>query len=56
MEQSDVMAYHFEDYPQFKDLKCPEWSHLSAENAHFFTAELAKLMLADKAIINSQTN
>lgn len=56
VEQSDVMAYHFEDYPQFKDLKCPEWSHLSAKDAHFFTAELAKLMLADKAIINPQTN
>lgn len=56
VKQTAVKAYHFEDYPQFKDLQCPEWSHLSVGDAHFFTAELAKIMLADKVIINSKTN
>lgn len=56
VQRAAVKAYHFEDYPQFKDLQCPEWSHLSVEDAHFFTAELAKLMLADKAITNTETN
>ncbi len=56
VNQSKVKAYHFEDYDQFKDLKCPEWSHLSMKDAQFFTTELAKIMLKDKVIINSKTN
>lgn len=56
VKKSNVMAYHFEDYPQFKDLKCPEWSHLSSEDGNYFTTEMAKLMLADEVITNSKTN
>ena len=56
VKKSNVMAYHFEDYPQFKDLKCPEWSHLSSEDANYFTTEMAKLMLADEVITKSKTN
>ena len=56
VEKAKVPAYHFEDYDQFKNLKCPEWSHLSAKDARFFTTELAKLMLEDTAITNSQNN
>ena len=54
--QAKVKAYHFEDYDQLKDLKCPEWSHLSANDAKYFTNEIAKLMIADKAITISKTN
>ncbi len=56
VQKTNVKAYHFEDYEQFKNLKCPEWSHLSAEGARFFTTELAKLMIADDVITNSKTN
>ena len=56
VQQANVKAYHFEDYEQFKNLKCPEWSHLSAEDARFFTTELAKLMIEDGAITNSKNN
>lgn len=56
VRQANVKSYHFEDYAQFKNLKCPEWSHLSAEDAQYFTTELAKLMLADNAITTSKTN
>jgi len=56
VQRANVKAYHFEDYEQFKNLKCPEWSHLSAEDARFFTTELAKLMIADKAITNTKNN
>jgi len=56
VKQADVKAYHFEDYKQFKDLKCPEWSHLSIKDARFFTTELAKIMIKDKVITNSKTN
>ncbi|MFT4831568.1 MAG: hypothetical protein ACI815_001217 [Psychroserpens sp.] len=56
VQQTNVKAYHFEDYEQLKNLKCPEWSHLSAEDARYFTTELAKIMIADKAITNSKNN
>jgi hypothetical protein len=56
VEQANVNAYHFEDYEQLKNLKCPEWSHLSAEDARYFTTELTKIMIADKAITNSKNN
>jgi hypothetical protein len=48
--QADVKAYHFEDYQQFKDLQCPEWSHLSASDARYFTTELAQLMIQDQVV------
>jgi hypothetical protein len=56
VKQSKVKAYHFEDYKQFKNLKCPEWSHLSAKDARFFTTELAKIMINDGVISNPKNN
>jgi hypothetical protein len=56
VQQANVKAYHFEDYEKFKNLKCPEWSHLSAKDARFFTTELAKLMIADDVITISKNN
>ncbi|MDC9723857.1 MAG: hypothetical protein PSN34_13940 [Urechidicola sp.] len=56
VSQAKVPSYHFEDYEQFKNLECPEWSHLSAEDARKFTTELAKIMLNDGVITNSKTN
>jgi hypothetical protein len=56
VQQANVKSYHFEDYEQLENLKCPEWSHLSAEDARYFTTELAKIMIADKAITNSKNN
>jgi hypothetical protein len=52
----NVKHYHFEDYEQFKNIDCPEWSHLSAKDARFFTSELAKIMIKDKAITNQKIN
>ena len=48
--------YHFEDYAQFKNLTCPEESHLSKEDAEYFTKELAQIMIQDKVITNPKTN
>jgi len=56
VQQANVKSYHFEDYEQFKNLKCPEWSHLSSEDARFFTTELVQLMIVDDVITNSKTN
>jgi hypothetical protein len=56
VNQTKVKNYHFEDYKQFQNLECPEWSHLSASDARFFTSELAKIMIEDNAITNQKIN
>ncbi len=56
VKKAQVPAYHFEDYEVFKHLKCPEESHLSAQDADYFTAELALLLKADGVIPNHKTN
>ncbi len=53
---SKAKAYYYEDFEQFKDFICPEWSHLSANDARFFTKELVKIMNTDGALTNSKTN
>ncbi|MFH4966120.1 hypothetical protein V8G69_14045 [Gaetbulibacter sp. M235] len=54
VKQADVKAYHFEDYDQLKDLKCPEESHLSATDAEYFSTEIIKIMKVDGALTNSK--
>jgi len=56
VKQSHVKAYHFEDYESFKNLKCPEESHLSGKDAAYFTTEIVKIMKADGALSNSKNN
>ncbi len=51
-----VKSYHFEDYSQLKNLTCPEESHLSKEDAEYFTKELANIMIEDQAITNLKAN
>lgn len=50
VEQVGAKAYHYDDYPQFRDLFLPEWSHLATEDAQFFTRELIGILKKDKAI------
>lgn len=50
VEKADVKAYHYEDYPQFRNLNLPEWSHLALEDAQFFTRELIAILKEDKAL------
>lgn len=56
VKESHLKAYHFEDYDQLKDLKCPEESHLSAKDAQYFTTEIVKIMKADGALSHLKTN
>ncbi len=51
-----VKNYHFEDYSQLKNLTCPEESHLSKEDAEYYTKEMANIMIEDQAITNLKTN
>jgi hypothetical protein len=42
-------AYHYNDYEELRSIDyCPEWSHLSGENADVFTRELVKILQKDK--------
>lgn len=55
VKQLNVPNYHFEDFEQFKNLECPEESHLSASDAQYFTTELVRIMLADGVLSNTKT-
>lgn len=52
VKQANVPSYHFEDYNNLKGLICPEESHLSEEDAQYFTTELVKIMKNDSILIN----
>ncbi|TNJ43203.1 hypothetical protein KFZ70_10950 [Tamlana fucoidanivorans] len=51
-----VKSYHFEDFDQLKNLTCPEESHLSLEDANFYTKELVKILKEDNALTNQKPN
>ncbi|PWL38439.1 hypothetical protein DKG77_09235 [Flagellimonas aquimarina] len=56
VEKASVKAYHFEDYPQLQNLTLPEWSHLIADDADYFTREFIKIMQLDGILPNQKTN
>jgi hypothetical protein len=56
IEQSGAIGYHFEDYQRLKHLSCPEESHLSFEDAKYFTQELLKIMETNGDFQNSKSN
>jgi hypothetical protein len=56
VKQAEVKSYHFEDYEELKNLTCPEESHLSKQDAEYFTNTLVNIMKADGALSNSKTN
>jgi hypothetical protein len=39
---------HFEDYAETANFICPEWSHLSSEDAIIYTKHLARILQEDK--------
>ncbi len=53
---SELPAYHFEDYKQLQGLNLPEWSHLSAEAADFYTLEILKILENDGILTNQKIN
>lgn len=54
VKKSGAKGYHFEDYEQLKELDCPEWSHLSGDDADFFTSKIVSIMLKDETINNQK--
>jgi hypothetical protein len=55
VNETQVKSYHYEDYEELNYFICPEWSHLSEPDAIKFTAELAKIMIKDGVLTNSNS-
>lgn len=51
--KTNLPYIHFEDYPQLKGLNIPELSHLTKEDANFFTLELIKIFRKEGIISNN---
>jgi hypothetical protein len=41
---SGAPGIHFEDYPELAGFRCPEWSHLTAEDAKTFSRNLMPIL------------
>ncbi|HEY4616980.1 MAG TPA: hypothetical protein VIH09_02150 [Flavobacterium sp.] len=52
VKRAQVKSYHYQDYDWLNHFDCPEWSHLSANDAETFTLALAKIMMKDYALSN----
>jgi hypothetical protein len=44
LEATGCLGIHFEDYPELARFDCPEWSHLSQDDALLFTRGLYKIL------------
>ena len=42
---SGALGIHFEDHPELSGFTCPEWSHLTREDARTYTRRLAPLLV-----------
>lgn len=54
--KTKLPSIHFEDYPQLTGLHLPELSHLSKDDANFFTEELIKILREKKVLTTSNNN
>lgn len=54
--KSKLLAIHFEDYNQLQGLNLPELSHLSKEDAEYFTLELIKILNEKGVLIQTKIN
>ncbi|NNE30959.1 MAG: hypothetical protein HKN40_01175 [Winogradskyella sp.] len=53
VKATGAKSYHYEDYDQLRDMICPEWSHLSGEDADTFTRVIAEALIKDNALTKS---
>jgi len=45
---TNTLGIHFEDYPETAHMKCPEWSHLSPQDAIVYTKNFIKILVEEK--------
>tara|TARA_B100001123_G_scaffold58583_1_gene63082 strand:- start:263 stop:1357 length:1095 start_codon:yes stop_codon:yes gene_type:complete len=48
IEETGCLGVHFEDHVELKDFDCPEWSHLTQEDAIKFTKRLHTIIKREK--------
>jgi hypothetical protein len=48
LEVTGCEGIHFADYPATSSLQCPEFSHLSQQDAKIYTTELVRIMHSEK--------
>lgn len=56
LEKTGVKGYHYDDYEVLKNFDCPDWSHLSGEDADVFTRAFVGILLKDNVLPQSQNN
>ena len=44
LRETDAPGIHFEDFPELAQYDCPEWSHLSPEDARTFTTNFMQIL------------
>lgn len=47
VEKANVPAYFFDDFEEYKNYECPEWSHLSGKDADDFTRKFVTTLVKD---------
>ncbi len=47
IKETDCLGIHFEDHEELKEFNCPEWSHLTQEDAIEFTSRLYAIIHRD---------
>tara|TARA_B100000676_G_scaffold29090_1_gene27109 strand:+ start:5984 stop:7066 length:1083 start_codon:yes stop_codon:yes gene_type:complete len=52
-KETGYFGIHFKDYPEFANLQCPEWSHLTPQDANNYTRKLIEL-LKQKQLVSTQ--
>ncbi|MBK8548009.1 MAG: hypothetical protein IPL63_11750 [Saprospiraceae bacterium] len=50
IQKTGVKGYHYEDYESLKNFDCPEWSHLSGEDADRFTHAFLNILRKDNVL------
>jgi hypothetical protein len=48
LRYTDTPGVHFSDYQETARFVCPEWSHLSPEDAVTYTEQLIKILIREK--------
>ena len=50
LRESGCKGYHFQDYPETRDMVPPEWSHLNRRDADIYTRTIIALLQKDQII------
>ncbi|MEO6538816.1 MAG: hypothetical protein ABIT07_09980 [Ferruginibacter sp.] len=57
LQYTNTPGIYFEDYPEIANFECPEWSHLSRQQAVVFTKKIIEILQKEKGWVfnNKQT-